>query len=58
MYNLLQWFMRFWRNNAKQMTIVLTLTVITIGLKTGFPIMLKLIVDQLQGKFDIKLSVR
>ncbi len=54
MYNLLQWFMRFWRNNAKQMTIVLTLTVITIGLKTGFPIMLKLIVDQLQGKFDIK----
>lgn len=54
MYNLLQWFMRFWRNNAKQMTIVLTLTVITIGLKTGFPIMLKLIVDQLQGKFDIR----
>ena len=54
MYNLLQWFMRFWRNNAKQMTIVLTLTVITIGLKTGFPIMLKLIVDQLQGKFDLR----
>ncbi|MFN8358547.1 MAG: ABC transporter ATP-binding protein [Candidatus Kapaibacterium sp.] len=46
--------MRFWRNNKAHMSIVLALTVITIGLKTGFPILLKLIVDQMQGKFDLR----
>lgn len=53
MRNLFNWFSRFWRQNIPDMMVVCCLTLLAIVFKIGFPILVKTIIDTLQGKFKI-----
>jgi ATP-binding cassette subfamily B protein len=54
MNNLYLWFSRFWRKNVLDMAFVCLMTVIAIAFKIGFPIIVKTIIDTLQGTFQIE----
>lgn len=53
MRNLIKWFSRFWRRNTPDMMFVCFLTVLSVAFKIGFPVLVKEIVDTLQGKFEL-----
>ncbi|MBI3259305.1 MAG: hypothetical protein HYZ54_07530, partial [Ignavibacteriae bacterium] len=53
MRNLLIWFSRFWLRNIPDMMFICILTVLAITFKIGFPVLVKNIVDTLQGKFEL-----
>ncbi|MBN2829495.1 MAG: ABC transporter ATP-binding protein [Candidatus Cloacimonetes bacterium] len=46
------WFLKLWKEYAWQMTGVILFTVITITIKTAFPVLLKNIIDQLTGDYQ------
>lgn len=48
-----KWFAQYWKQHAWKMWGVLLLTVVTIGLKTYFPIVLKNVIDAMQSDFQI-----
>jgi ATP-binding cassette subfamily B multidrug efflux pump len=48
-----KWFAHFWRQHRIKMFLVLLLTVLTIVVKTIFPILLKYIIDAMEGDFQV-----
>lgn len=53
MLNYFKWFETFWRQNRIRMWCVLGLTILTIAIKTAFPLVLKNIIDAMQGDFQV-----
>jgi ATP-binding cassette subfamily B protein len=51
--NLFTWLRQFYKQHPRKMLSVLLLTVVTTGIKVAFPILLKYIVDSMQGDFQL-----
>lgn len=58
MFRHLKWFWRFWKERKMAMLAVFILTVISIAVKTAFPIMLKFIIDEMETDFDAPYVVK
>ncbi len=54
MLNYFRWFGTFWRQYPFRMWGVLGLTILTIAVKTTFPLILKNIIDAMQGDFQVE----
>ncbi len=46
-----KWFFKLWREYPLQITGVVLFTIITIGIKTAYPVLLKNIIDELTGDY-------
>ncbi len=53
MFLYFKWFWQFWREAKKKLLLVLFITMITIVVKTAFPLFLKYIVDELGGDYQV-----
>ncbi|MCK5072832.1 MAG: ABC transporter ATP-binding protein [Bacteriovoracaceae bacterium] len=45
------WFSQYWKKTKWRMVLAMIITVLTIAAKTGFPLFLKFIIDELSGDF-------